>query len=135
LSRCAPRTQASQMTVPYNGKASTCLKRSSQGPGRGSWRRQPGKHASRTYGDAMPMPSATKITSIVAADPASAKPSAAPMNGAVHGDATTTASTPEPNASRVRFFEVQLVTPEGASCVNSKTPDKLSASTKNKIAS
>ena len=57
------------------------------------------------------------------------------MNGAVHGDAMTTASTPEPNASSVRFFDDQPVTPDGASWPNSNTPDRLSASTKNSIAS
>ena len=57
------------------------------------------------------------------------------MNGAVHGDATTTARMPEPNASSVRFFAVQLVTPDGASCPNSNTPDRFSASTKKRIAS
>ena len=57
------------------------------------------------------------------------------MNGAVQGDAMTTARMPEPNASSVRFFEVQPVTPDGASCPNSNTPDRFSASTKNRIAS
>ena len=57
------------------------------------------------------------------------------MNGAVHGDAMTTASTPEPNASTVRFFAVKFATPDGASWPNSKTPDRLSASTKKSIAS
>src|SRR6266540_4317390 len=51
------------------------------------------------------------------------------MNGAVHGDAMTTASTPEPNASSVRFFAVQPATTEGASWPNSNTPDRLIAST------
>ena len=83
----------------------------------------------------MPIPSATKITSIVVADAAIAKPSAAPMKGAVHGDAMTTARMPEPKASSARFFDDQPVTPDGASWPNSKTPDRLSASTKNRIAS
>ena len=81
------------------------------------------------------MPSATKMASIDAAGAESAKPSAAPMNGAVHGDATTTARMPEPNASSVRFFAVQLVMPDGASCRNSNTPDRFSANTKKRIAS
>src|SRR6266508_3947528 len=57
------------------------------------------------------------------------------MNGAVHGDAMTTASTPEPNASSVRLFAVQPATPEGASWPNSNTPDRLIASTKKSTAS
>ena len=57
------------------------------------------------------------------------------MNGAVHGDAMTTASTPEPNASTVRFLLDHSATLEGASWPNSNTPDRFSASTKNRIAS
>src|SRR5581483_3621487 len=57
------------------------------------------------------------------------------MNGAVHGDAMTTASTPDAKASRVRFLDVQPASDAGASWPNSNTPDKLSASTKNSIAS
>src|SRR3954468_2678978 len=57
------------------------------------------------------------------------------MNGAVHGDAITTTSTPEPNASTARFFDDHPATPDGASCPNSNTPDRFSASTKNRIAS
>ena len=58
------------------------------------------------------------------------------MNGAVHGDAMTTASTPEPNASSVRFFAVQFGdAPTATSWPNSNTPDRLSASTKNSTAS
>ena len=35
------------------------------------------------------------------------------MNGAVQGDAMTTASTPEPNASTMRFFADHSATPDG----------------------
>ena len=73
--------------------------------------------------------------SVTHVDPASAKPSAAPMNGAVHGDATITASTPDANASSARFFAVQPATPDGANCPNSNTPDRFSASTKKSSAS
>ena len=45
--------------------------------------------------------------------PANANPSAAPMNGAVHGDAMTTASTPEPKASTMRFLLVHPATADG----------------------
>jgi hypothetical protein len=55
------------------------------------------------------------------------------MKGAVHGEAMTTTSTPEPNASIVRFFDDQLATPEGTNWPNSKTPERLSASTKKRI--
>src|SRR6266496_48627 len=98
-------------------------------------RRQPGNQASNAYGSAMPTPSTMNTTSRTDVEPAIAKPSAAPMNGAVHGEAMTTASTPEPNASIVRFFDDQLVTADGASCPNSNTPERLSASTKNSMAS
>ncbi len=83
----------------------------------------------------MPMPSATNTTSITAVPPAIANPSAAPMNGAVQGDATTTARTPEPKASIVRLLLVHPATLDGASCPNSKTPERLSASTKKRMAS
>ena len=73
----------------------------------------------------MPMPSTTNTPSIIATPPASAKPSAAPMNGAVHGEATTTARTPEPNASIVRLLLDHSATPDGASWPNSNTPDRF----------
>ena len=42
----------------------------------------------------MPAPSAAKTLSACGAGWVSAAPSAAPMNGVVHGDATATARTP-----------------------------------------
>jgi hypothetical protein len=57
------------------------------------------------------------------------------MNGAVQGDAMMTASTPEPNASTVRFLLDHSATLEGASWPNSNTPDRFSASTKKRMAS
>ena len=47
----------------------------------------------------MPTPSIAKTASESAAACESVKPTAAPMKGAVHGVATTVASTPERNAS------------------------------------
>ncbi len=94
LSTCAPRTQASQATVAYSGKARNCFSLSIHAPGRGSRRRQPGNQVNSTKGSAMPTPSAANTSSVSAAGCASAKPSAAPMNGAVHGEAMATASTP-----------------------------------------
>src|SRR6185436_11656796 len=83
----------------------------------------------------MPTPSARNTATVSDAGCASAKPSAAPMNGAVHGDATTTASTPVPNASSVRLRDVQPRTDEGATLPNSNTPDRLRPITKNRSAS
>ena len=83
----------------------------------------------------MPRPSITKIASVEAADCDSAKPSAAPMNGAVQGEATTTASTPEPKASSVRLLLVHPRHAAGASWPNSNTPARLSPSAKNRTAS
>ena len=51
----------------------------------------------------MPTPSATKTAIVALLGCASAYPSATPMNGAVHGDATMTASTPESSASALRL--------------------------------
>src|SRR4029079_6185057 len=82
----------------------------------------------------MPRPSATKMPSVTTAGCAKANPIAAPMNGAVQGEAITTASTPERTESTYGFFAVQSPADDGTSDVNSNTPDRLSANTKNSTA-
>src|SRR5665213_1090387 len=57
------------------------------------------------------------------------------MNGAVQGDATTTASTPEPNASSVRFWLVHPRSDDGTTWPNSNTPARFNPSTKTNVAS
>src|SRR5262250_556960 len=83
----------------------------------------------------MPTPSAVNTAN--ARQPASpiAYPSAAPMNGAVQGEATSTASTPEPNQSRAGFAERQRAARSGKNVPTSNTPERLSASAKKNSAS
>src|SRR6185503_21311039 len=57
------------------------------------------------------------------------------MNGAVQGDAITTASTPDNAASTYGLRADQLPADDGTSEVNSKTPDRFSARTKKSTAS
>ncbi len=57
------------------------------------------------------------------------------MNGAEHGDATTTASAPDSASLRSGFFAFHDATDEGTNWRTSKTPDRFSASTKNSTAS
>jgi hypothetical protein len=95
----APSTHASHATVAKSGKASTCRKVSIHAPGFGKRRSHRGKSESSSTGSAMPTPSAANTASANPADWDTVKPTAAPMNGAVHGVATTVASTPESNAS------------------------------------
>src|SRR5713226_6139132 len=87
-------TQISQATVPYSGKASSCLNQVIQAPGRGNRLANPGTAVASTIGAASPMPSATNTASASGAGATSAKPSAAPMNGAVQGVATIVARMP-----------------------------------------
>ena len=68
MKTCAPSTHASHATVAYSGNARNCLTRSIHAPGRGSRLRQPGNHASSTYGSAMPAPSATNTASVTPTD-------------------------------------------------------------------
>ncbi len=63
-------------------------------PGCGNSRVHAGLNDSSRYGAANPNASAVKIANVTPADCASANPIAAPINGAVHGVATTIASTP-----------------------------------------
>ncbi len=63
-------------------------------PGRGSSRARPGTALTAAIGAASPQPSATNTDNAAGTGAISANPSAAPMNGAVHGVATIVASTP-----------------------------------------
>ena len=56
------------------------------------------------------------------------------MNGAVHGDAMTTARTPESAALTYWLRADQSPAEDGTSVVNSNTPDRFSASMKNRTA-
>ena len=56
------------------------------------------------------------------------------MNGAVHGDAMTTARTPESAALTYWLRADQPAADDGTSVANSNTPDRLSARTKNSSA-
>ena len=83
------------------------------------------------------MPSARAVNTVIAtvADWVMANPSAAPMNGAVQGVATSVAITPDKKASAYP----DCARTEPASCCtrapSSNTPDMFSASTKNNNAS
>src|SRR5436190_19817227 len=99
LSTWAPMTQMSHATVAYSGNASACFKRVIHAPGRGRMRRHPGNHDNNRNGSAIPTPNATNTATVAALGCASAYPKAAPMNGAVQGDATITARTPDRRAS------------------------------------
>ncbi len=134
LSTCAPSTQTSHATVAYSGNARNCFRCTIHLPGLGSIRRHPGNHESSRNGSAMPMPSATNTSSVSAAGCDSAKPSAAPMNGAVHGEAITTASTPDSAAFTTGLCAVHPAADDGTSDANSNAPDRLSASTKKSTA-
>src|SRR6476619_5705 len=57
------------------------------------------------------------------------------MNGAVHGDAIATASTPDANAFADRLASDHVAIRDGSNAPNSNTPDRFSAITKNTTAS
>ncbi|MNV74116.1 hypothetical protein D3C71_1673120 [compost metagenome] len=57
------------------------------------------------------------------------------MNGAVHGEATATASTPVRKLSATGWRACRLATEEGRKCPNSNTPARLSAISVNSAAS
>ena len=83
----------------------------------------------------MPTPSAVKTIRAVSALSASAYPSAAPMKGAVQGEAMATASTPERNASVLAWPLRAVAIRAGSNDPNSKRPERLSASARNSTAS
>ena len=83
----------------------------------------------------MPAPIMANTVSAAAVLWVNAKPSAAPMKGAVQGEATSAASTPDSSASAVGCLSVAPATPLGSTLPNSNTPDKLRPITKNSSAS
>ena len=64
-----------------------------------------------------------------------AKPSDAPMNGAVQGEATATANTPVKNASGTGCRACMLATEEGNTLANSNSPDRFNPISVNNSAS
>ena len=62
-------------------------------------------------------------------------PSEAPMNGAVHGEATATAKTPDHHASATGWRRCALASALGSICPNSNTPARFNPSTVNSSAS
>ena len=66
-----------------------------QGPGRGILRASAGDRLAAKNGSAMPVPMAANTSRACQLGKPSAKPSEAPMKGAVQGEATATASRPE----------------------------------------
>ena len=91
---CWPSTQASQTTVASIGNAIAVLKVAIHTPGLGSMRASLGQALAARYGNAMPTPSAANSVSACTEGSVKARPSAAPMKGAVQGEAMATASTP-----------------------------------------
>src|SRR5438270_13276509 len=82
----------------------------------------------------MPVASTVNTIQVEAVGPASAYPSAAPMNGAEQGDATTTASVPDSTSLSSGSFAVQVASDEGTNWRTSNTPDSFSASPKTSTA-
>src|SRR5262245_41349772 len=72
----------------------SCLSGSIHGPGRGTILRQAGKNARARYGSAKPRASAWKTAIATGTGWVTARPTAAPMKGAVHGVAATAARAP-----------------------------------------
>jgi hypothetical protein len=91
---CTPSTHTSHTTVANIGKAISDLKCCIQAPGRGSARVNAGQTLAARKGSAMPTPSAANTASACMGGMVRAAPSETPMNGAVQGLATATASTP-----------------------------------------
>src|SRR6202163_3811697 len=82
----------------------------------------------------MPIASTVNTIQVDTVGPASAYPSAAPMNGAEQGDAITTASAPDSMSLSSGFFAFHVASDEGTNWRTSNTPDRFSASTKNSTA-
>ena len=83
----------------------------------------------------MPSPRAAKIVSACAAGKASARPSEAPIKGAVQGEAMTTARMPDKNALTDGFLASSMATLPGTNWPNSNKPAKLRPITVNSTAS
>ena len=91
---CRLMTHNSHAAAAYIGNASAPRSTSIQAPGRGSSRATPGTSAKARNGAANPSPNAPNTSSATGAGAASATANAAPINGAVQGVATSTASSP-----------------------------------------
>ena len=108
------------------GNAIKCLNVAIHAPGRGNARATAGTALASRYGNAMPMPIAPNTASACAAGRATARPSDAPMNGAVQGDAMAVANTPDKNALTAGCLACALATRPGRKLPNSKTPARFS---------
>src|ERR1700694_3791636 len=82
----------------------------------------------------MPIASTVNTSQVEAVGPARASPSAAPMNGAEQGDAIAPASAPDSTSLSSGFFAFHVASDEGTNWRTSNTPDRFSASTKNRTA-
>ncbi len=83
----------------------------------------------------MPTPSAANRLKACHGGSVIASPSAAPMNGAVHGEATATASTPVSAESASGWRSRIEARPLGSSVANSNRPARFSAISVNSTAS
>src|SRR5271165_2768925 len=83
----------------------------------------------------MPTPSAVNTVKVEAGVAVTAQPTAAPMNGAEQGEATTTASTPDRASLTYALRELQPEIADGSTWPISNTPERLSARAKNNTAS
>ena len=75
------------------------------------------------------------MPSACAAGSVAVRPSDAPMNGAVHGEATATASTPVRKASATGWRACRPASDDGSMRPNSYTPARFSAISVNSTAS
>ena len=97
-------------------------------PGGEQARRQVGRgHAEAQRGETDRAPAPAGAVSAV--------PSATPMNGAVQGEATATASTPASESSATDGEHVQMASPPGRTLPNSKVPARLRPTSVNTTAS
>src|SRR5215468_1700277 len=99
-----------------------CLNVSIHAPGRGSTFTAPGKIESSKYGAESPTAMAVKIAKDSTVESASAAPSAGARNGALHGVATTVASTPVKNEPAKPDFICKSAPTAVAPSPNSKAP-------------
>ena len=91
-------TQTNQKTAANMGRERTFLKVLIHAPGFGRNDRRNGKNEKRRTGRAKPKAREEKMRRVPKAGRAKAAARATPMNGAVQGEATATARSPEPNA-------------------------------------
>ena len=132
---CCPSTHTSHTTVANIGKAIAVLKCTIHTPGRGSARATGGHAVAARYGSAMPRPSAAKTDSACPVGKVTASPSEAPMNGAVQGEATATASTPVTAESTMGWRARAASHEPGNTEPSSNTPARFNPISVNKPAS